>query len=124
LDPATLAAPWRTDAPSSIVCGWRRHAVTALADAHLLALTALAERPALVYNLGNGHGFSVREVVRTAQQVTGRPIAVREVARRPGDPAILVASSARIIRELGWQPRLADLATIVRTAWAWHARGA
>jgi UDP-glucose-4-epimerase GalE len=96
--------------------------VTDLAEAHLLALAALAARPALTYNLGNGAGFSVREVVQTAERVTGRPIPVRPGARRPGDPATLVASSERIKRELEWQPRLFELATIIRTAWAWEQR--
>jgi UDP-glucose 4-epimerase len=96
--------------------------VTDLADAHLLALEALAERPALTCNLGSGAGFSVRAVVDAAARVVGRAIPVRLGPRRPGDPATLVASSARIRRELGWAPRLGDLETIIRTAWEWEGR--
>ncbi|HEY3356466.1 MAG TPA: UDP-glucose 4-epimerase GalE [Polyangia bacterium] len=96
--------------------------VTDLAEAHVLALEALAGRPALTYNLGNGAGFSVRAVIEAAQQATGRPIPVREGPRRAGDPAVLVASSERIKRELLWQPRLGELGTIIRTAWAWEQR--
>jgi UDP-glucose 4-epimerase len=96
--------------------------VTDLAEAHILALEGLAERRALVCNLGNGAGFSVREVVRTAERVTGRPVPVREAPRRDGDPSVLVADSSRIRRELGWQPRLADLEVIIRTAWQWEQR--
>jgi UDP-glucose 4-epimerase len=90
-----------------------------LASAHLLVLDALKEKDKLIYNLGNGKGFSVREVIETARRVTGHPIPVREVARRPGDPAILVASSEKIKRELHWQPRYASLEDIVRSAWDW-----
>src|SRR5438874_12911203 len=75
-----------------------------LAQAHLLALEALEKRDKLIYNLGNGHGFSVREVVEVARKVTGRPIAAVETARRAGDPAVLVASSQTIRQELGWAP--------------------
>lgn len=91
-----------------------------LASAHLLALRALEEREKLVYNLGNGVGFSVREVVEVARKVTGHPIPVVLAPRRAGDPAELVASSEAIRAELGWQPRYGELETIVATAWAWH----
>ena len=91
-----------------------------LASAHVLALDALASRDRLIYNLGNGQGFSIREVIETARRVTGHPIPTVESERRPGDPAILVASSARIRRELGWQPRFAGIETIVASAWEWH----
>jgi UDP-glucose 4-epimerase len=91
-----------------------------LVSAHLLALDALAERDRLVYNLGNGKGFSVREVIETARQVTGTPIPVNETAPRPGDAPRLVASSEKIRRELGWTPVHPDLGDIVRTAWEWH----
>jgi UDP-glucose 4-epimerase len=90
-----------------------------LASAHLLVLDALREKEKLVYNLGNGKGFSVREVIETARRVTGHGIPVREVARRPGDPAILVASSEKIRRELNWQPQYPNLEDIVRSAWDW-----
>lgn len=92
-----------------------------LIDAHVLALHAL-EQGNRIYNLGNGRGFSVRQVIDTAERVTGRKIAVKVAARRPGDPAVLVAGSEKIRRELGWQPRHPDLEAIVRTAWQWHSR--
>lgn len=98
--------------------------VSDLARAHLLAVDALAKEPEnsvpLIYNLGNGQGFSVRQVVDVARQVTGHPIPVIESPRRPGDPAVLIASSEKIRRELGWQPRFPDLQTIVESAWQWH----
>jgi UDP-glucose 4-epimerase len=90
-----------------------------LAEAHILALHAL-EKGSRTYNLGNGLGFSVRDVVEKARTVTGHPIPTRIVARRPGDPAVLVASSAKIRSELGWEPRYSDLQTILETAWQWH----
>ncbi len=94
--------------------------VADLADAHLLAFAALEQRERLIYNLGNGKGFSVREVVDAARRVTGREIAVEELPRRPGDPAVLIASSARIERELGWKPRHPELDDIIASAWKWH----
>ena len=93
-----------------------------LASAHLAALDALASRDRLVYNLGNGTGFSIREVIEVVRRVTGHPIPAVESARRPGDPAILVASSSRIQRELGWRPEHAGLETIIASAWEWHQR--
>ena len=90
-----------------------------LAQAHILALDAL-DRGSRTYNLGNGQGYTVREVIETARQVTGHPIPAIEGPRRPGDPAALVASSDKIRRELGWQPRYPDLHDIVASAWAWH----
>jgi UDP-glucose 4-epimerase len=96
--------------------------VTDLASAHLLALDALAECDRLIYNLGNGRGFSVREVIEVARKVTGRPIPAVESPRRAGDPAILVASSAKIQRELGWRPLFPQLETIVASAWEWRRR--
>jgi UDP-glucose 4-epimerase len=92
-----------------------------LSAAHLLALDALAEHGQLIYNLGNGRGFSVREVIEVARQVTGHPIPAIEAERRPGDPAVLVASSQRIQDELGWRPQYPDLEAIVRSAWDWHS---
>jgi UDP-glucose 4-epimerase len=96
--------------------------VSDLARAHLLALEALALESSsrLIYNLGNGQGFSVREVVEVARKVTGHPVPVIESPRRAGDPAVLIASSEKIQRELGWQPRFPDLETIVQSAWQWH----
>lgn len=92
-----------------------------LASAHTLALRALLDgRESMVYNLGNGTGYSIRQVIDVCREVTGHPIPVAVGPRRAGDPAALVASSARITRELGWQPRYADLRTIVETAWEWH----
>jgi UDP-glucose 4-epimerase len=91
-----------------------------LADAHILAFEALSTRSRLIYNIGNGQGFSVREVVDSVRRVTGHSIPVVEEPRRPGDPAVLVASSKRIMDELGWKPRCSSLDDIVRSAWAWH----
>lgn len=95
--------------------------VTDLAAAHVLALEALAAgAPSDVYNLGNGNGYSVLEVIRAAETVTGRQIPVEYAPRRPGDPAVLVASSEKARRELNWRPCFADLRTIIETAWRWH----
>lgn len=92
-----------------------------LADAHLLALNALNKsRSRLIYNIGNGQGFTVLEVIDSVRHVTGRPIAVEECPRRPGDPAVLVASSEKIKAELGWRPQFAELDTIIASAWKWH----
>jgi UDP-glucose 4-epimerase len=91
-----------------------------LAEAHLLALGALAEKSKVIYNIGNGEGFSVLEVIESVRRVTGRPIAVEECPRRAGDPAVLVASSERIKTELGWKPKFAELDAIVASAWEWH----
>lgn len=97
--------------------------VADLANAHVLALDRLGrdEQPErLIYNLGNGRGFSVREVIETAARVTGKRIAVQESPRRAGDPAMLVASSEKIRRELGWAPKHADLSAIIESAWRWR----
>ena len=91
-----------------------------LVSAHLLALDGLSERDRLIYNLGSGNGYSVREVIETARQVTGHPIPVQELPRRPGDSARLVASSEKIKRELGWAPRHDNLREIISSAWEWH----
>jgi UDP-glucose 4-epimerase len=100
--------------------------VSDLADAHLLALAALAAesgpKAPLIYNLGNGKGFSVRDVIESARRVTGHPIPAEIHPRRPGDPAVLVASSAKAMRELGWKPRYTNLDDIIRTAWVWHQK--
>jgi UDP-glucose 4-epimerase len=91
-----------------------------LADAHILAFEGLNTRSRLIYNIGNGQGFSVRQVVDSVRRITGHPIPVVEEPRRPGDPAVLVASSKRIVEELGWKPRFSSLDDIVRSAWEWH----
>jgi UDP-glucose-4-epimerase GalE len=97
--------------------------VADLADAHVAALRALeAGAPSSAYNLGNGQGVSVKQLVESVERTTGRRVPHTVGPRRPGDPARLVASSERIRRELGWSPRLAALDDIVRTAWAWHQR--
>lgn len=93
--------------------------VVDLARAHILALDVTRERSA-TYNLGNGTGFSVREVIEAARQVTGHPIPAEEKPRRAGDPAVLVAGSERIQMELGWTPRHLTIESIVASAWAWH----
>ena len=94
--------------------------VVDLARAHILALGAL-EQGSRAYNLGNGQGFSVKEVIQAAREVTGHPIPAEIAPRRPGDPAVLIAGSERIRRELGWEPHYPRLHDIVRSAWAWHA---
>jgi UDP-glucose 4-epimerase len=93
--------------------------VVDLARAHVLALPALDDG-SRIYNLGNGQGFTVQEVVAAAREVTGQPIAARFAPRRPGDPAALVASSARARRELGWKPRYPHLNHIIESAWRWY----
>ena len=93
-----------------------------LAEAHLLALENLTPGKHLRYNLGTGHGYSVREVIRVAEEVTGKPVPVKEGPRRPGDPPSLVASAEKIQRELGWRPHYTDLRAILETAWHWHRR--
>jgi UDP-glucose 4-epimerase len=94
--------------------------VSDLATAHLLVLEALKEKERLIYNLGNGRGFSVREVIETVRRVAGHPIPAIESPRRAGDPAVLVASSEKIKKELGWTPKNTDLESIVRSAWDWR----
>ncbi len=95
--------------------------VTDLAAAHVLALEHIAAGGASrIYNLGSETGFSVRQVIERAKAVTGIDFAVRETARRAGDPAVLVASSGRIKNELGWKPVLSDLDSIIRSSWEWH----
>ena len=91
-----------------------------LIDAHLLALDALQTHDRLIYNLGNGAGYSVREVIETAREVTGHPIAAVESPRRPGDAPRLVACADKITKELGWKPQLPKLEQIIASAWEWH----
>lgn len=96
--------------------------VTDLADAHIKALEYLKNGgKSTYYNLGNGNGFSVKEVIDTVERVVGAPIKRQIVDRRAGDPASLVASSEKIQKELGWKPRYANLETIVASAWKWHS---
>ena len=95
--------------------------VNDLATAHLLAVEYLEEHEgAFRFNLGNGEGFSVREVIAAAERVTGRPVPHDFAPRRPGDPATLVASSLRARQRLGWQPHIARLDDILASAWQWH----
>ncbi|HEY8392172.1 MAG TPA: UDP-glucose 4-epimerase GalE [Capillibacterium sp.] len=97
--------------------------VADLSQAHLLALEALAAgKASTIYNLGNGQGYSNRQVIETARRVTGKEIKVVDGPRRPGDPAVLVASSAKIKAELGWSPKYPALDQIIATAWRWHQR--
>ncbi|MDB5099652.1 MAG: galE1 [Cyanobacteria bacterium RYN_339] len=93
--------------------------VVDLADAHVRALSILGERSG-TFNLGNGTGFSVKQVVEAARKVTGHPIPAKVAPRRAGDPAVLVASSARIREQLGWEPKYPDVETIIADAWRWH----
>ena len=95
--------------------------ISDLVDAHLLALDALQEQDQLVYNVGNGAGYSVREVIETARKVTKHPIPSVEAPRRGGDAPRLVASADRIRGELGWRPKLPDLEQIITSAWEWHS---
>jgi UDP-glucose 4-epimerase len=94
--------------------------VTDLAAAHLRVLEALKERDKLVYNLGNGAGFTVKQVIDVVRRITKHPVRARETDRRPGDPARLVASSQQIRWELGWSARSPDLEAIVGSAWEWR----
>ncbi|MGI8316689.1 UDP-glucose 4-epimerase GalE [Halobacillus mangrovi] len=94
--------------------------VNDLVDAHLLAIEKLKrDQESGIYNLGNGQGFSVKEVIDSARKVTGQTIPAEVAPRRAGDPAQLVASSERAINELGWKPNYADLDTMIKTAWDW-----
>lgn len=110
-----------TDYPTEDGTGVRDYIhVTDLASAHILALDALKNGAhTCAYNLGNGKGYSVKEVIETTRQVTRKPITALAAPRRPGDPAILVASPAKIMSELGWRPQYGDLPTIIRTAYDW-----
>jgi UDP-glucose 4-epimerase len=96
--------------------------VADIARAHVLALAAVDRIEPAAYNLGNNQGYSNRQVVRAVQEVVGRPLAVRDAPRRPGDPATLVADSSRARRELGWQPQFPELHQMVETAWQWRRR--
>ena len=97
--------------------------VTDLAQAHVLGLEyLLAGGETSVFNLGNGDGFSVREVIDMAKKVTGLPIPVTEGYRRAGDPALLIGSAAKARKVLDWQPQYADLEKIISHAWQWHQK--
>jgi len=98
--------------------------VVDLAQAHVLALHALVKgHPSSIYNLGcGGEGYSVKQVIDCARRITGKEIPVRQGPRRAGDPAVLIASSARIVRELGWRPKHQQLDVIVESAWRWMQR--
>ncbi|MEV6673972.1 UDP-glucose 4-epimerase GalE [Streptomyces sp. NPDC051162] len=98
--------------------------VADLAEAHLLALSAARDGEHLICNLGNGSGFSVHEVIETARKVTGHPVPQTAAARRPGDPAVLVASAERAAETLGWRPRRTELADIIADAWEFARRAA
>lgn len=95
--------------------------VVDLARAHVLALEKMEEGKGNIYNVGSENGFSVREVIAACEEVVGKKLQVVEEQRRPGDPAILVASSSRIRRELGWKPLYPKIQTIVQHAWHWHS---
>lgn len=115
---------WGTDYPTPDGTCLRDYIhVSDLADAHLLGLEyLLQDGNSEVFNLGNGNGFSVRQVIETAEQITGQDIKVVECERRPGDPATLVGSSDKAQKVLGWSPQYPDLSQIVKHAWQWHQR--
>ena len=97
--------------------------VTDLADAHILALDYLCNGEiSEIFNLGNGNGFSVRQVIDTAREVTGKEINALEVERRPGDPPVLVGDASKVMKTLGWNPRYPELSEIISTAWQWHVK--
>jgi UDP-glucose 4-epimerase len=92
-----------------------------LCRAHLLALERLGTETELIYNLGNGIGYSVRQVIDTVKKVSGRKFEAVEAPRRAGDPAVLTADATKAKKELGWEPKLASLEKIIETAWQWHS---
>jgi len=122
LDPSQPVSIMGSDYPTPDGTAVRDYIhVNDLVEAHMLALRALLDGcGSAVYNLGNSRGYSVKEVIETARSVTGRPIAVKAAARRSGDPAVLVADSSLIRRELDWKPAFQQLETIIQTAWRWH----
>jgi UDP-glucose 4-epimerase len=93
-----------------------------LCRAHLLALDKLDNQPESIYNLGNGKGYSVRQVIETVKKVSGKNFKVVEAPRRPGDPPLLVCDSTKAKNELGWQPKWTDLEKIIESAWKWHSK--
>jgi UDP-glucose 4-epimerase len=96
--------------------------VVDIAQAHILALVKVDELGTKTYNMGNGAGYSNRTVIETVQRIIGRQLRVSPAARRPGDPACLIASSERIQQELGWKPKYPALENMVETAWLWRMR--
>jgi UDP-glucose 4-epimerase len=86
----------------------------------LLALNELSKNCELVYNLGNGKGYSVKEVIETVKTVSGKDFKVVSTQRRPGDPPVLTSDAAKAKKELGWKPQIPQLGKIVETAWKWH----
>jgi UDP-glucose 4-epimerase len=90
--------------------------------AHLLALKKLDKQPESIYNLGNGKGYSVRQVIDTVKKISGKNFKVIESPRRPGDPPTLVCDSAKAKQELGWQPKWTNLEKIIESAWNWHSK--
>lgn len=102
-----------------------------IAQAHILALSAIPSLGFAIYNVSHGKGYSIREVIKAVEEITSHKLPIRVATRRPGDPAILVASPAKLVQDLNWQPRFSDLKTIVSSAWAWkkshpegyHSRG-
>ena len=120
---STATAPWRLGpAPDGPAVRDYIH-VTDLAQAHVLALKALLEgRAGDIINLGTETGYSVLEVVRTAEKITGRAVPYDIGPRRQGDVAVLLASKAKAVARLGWKPRLSAIETIVETAWNWHRK--
>jgi UDP-glucose 4-epimerase len=93
-----------------------------LCRAHLLALEKLGESRELIYNLGNGKGYSVREVIDTVRKVSGKDFKIVEADRRPGDPPVLTSDASKAEQQLGWQRKYPDLESIVATAWKWHSK--
>ena len=91
-----------------------------LADAHIRAMDSARPGQAIAFNMGNGQGYSVREVIEKARQITGKQIPSRQAPRRAGDPPLLVASASKIMHELGWRPQFPALDQIIATAWEWH----
>ncbi len=121
LGQATHATIFGTDYPTPDGTCIRDYIhISDLVSAHLLALDALVDHDKLVYCLGSGNGYSVRQVIEMVEKVSGKPIAVVEEARRAGDAARLIASSEKIKKELGWKPQNDDLEKIIRSAWDWH----
>ena len=91
-----------------------------LCRAHLLALEKLNRSSELIYNLGNGKGYSVRKVIDTVKQVSGKDFKVVETSRRTGDPPVLTSDATKAKKELGWKPQYPELEKIIATAWQWH----
>jgi UDP-glucose 4-epimerase len=122
LGQATQAVIFGTDYPTPDGTCIRDYVhISDLVSAHILALGALNDKDKLVYCLGSGNGYSVREVIRMVEKVSGKPIKIAELERRPGDSARLIASSKRIKDELGWKPEKDTLEDIITSAWKWHS---